>query len=58
MTNADQKAAIRKRMAETGENYTTARRKVTEEAARRRAQQTADADAGKAPGERAMEPDR
>lgn len=31
MTNANQKAAIRKRMAETGENYTTARRMVIEE---------------------------
>lgn len=28
MTNADQKAAIRERMASTGENYTTARRAV------------------------------
>jgi hypothetical protein len=28
MTNADQKAAIRKRMASTGENYTTAKRAI------------------------------
>lgn len=28
MTNADQKAAIRERMAATGENYTTARRAI------------------------------
>ncbi|MGH3153169.1 MAG: hypothetical protein ACRDOB_20910, partial [Streptosporangiaceae bacterium] len=28
MTNADQKAAIRERMASTGENYTTAKRAI------------------------------
>lgn len=28
MTNADQKAAIRERMARTGENYTTAKRAI------------------------------
>lgn len=42
MTNANQKAAIRKRMAETGENYTTARRKVIEERARLKAQRAAE----------------
>jgi hypothetical protein len=36
MTNADQKAAIRERMASTGENYTTARRAI--ELARLKAQ--------------------
>jgi hypothetical protein len=40
MTNASQKAATRKRMAETGENYTTARRKCFEERARREAAET------------------
>ena len=38
MTNANQKTAIRQRMAETGENYTTARRQVLEENARRQAE--------------------
>jgi hypothetical protein len=33
------KAAARQRMAETGENYATARRKVIEERARRKAEQ-------------------
>jgi hypothetical protein len=28
MTNADQKAAIRERIARTGENYTTAKRAI------------------------------
>ena len=37
MTNADRKAAVRERMARTGENYTTALRAVKEEAAARRA---------------------
>jgi hypothetical protein len=41
VTNANLKAAVRKRMAETGENYTTALRKVTEENARRRAERDA-----------------
>src|ERR1700740_3383825 len=36
MTNADQKAAIRERMASTGENYTTAKRAI--ELARLKAQ--------------------
>jgi hypothetical protein len=54
VTNANQKAAIRKRMAETGENYTTARRKVTEEAARRRAAEADAEDDG--PGDTPMHP--
>jgi hypothetical protein len=33
------KAAARQRMAETGENYTVARRKVIEEHSRRKAEQ-------------------
>jgi hypothetical protein len=37
MTNADRKAAIRERMARTGENYTTAKRAI--EQARSRGQQ-------------------
>lgn len=39
MTNANQKAAIRKRMADTGENYTTAKRAIEQarEGARERA---------------------
>lgn len=43
MTNADRKAAIRQRMAETGENYTTASRAVIEERAQREAQRDAEA---------------
>ncbi len=46
MTHDKIKAAARERMAETGENYTTARRKVMEENARRQAERDAAA-AGK-----------
>jgi hypothetical protein len=49
------KAAARKRMAETGEPYTLARRKVIEEHARLKAQQAA---TGEVPADQAMELDR
>jgi hypothetical protein len=37
MTNADQKAAIRERMARTGETYTAAKRAIAQERASRKA---------------------